>query len=421
MAMKKISLALAAVLMVSSLAACGGEKKKEEAKDYSGMKFTVGAYRDLRTDPYNNSYSIGADKFTEKYPGSEVEFAIHKNNEELVTAIASGDVWDVQMSIMSPTVTVFRQDNIFEPLDDYIDKNNSIYTKALMDEACVYNGKTYGISNVMMSDVLYCVYNEDMYNDYGVKTPYEYYDEGGWNWDNFLKMVDDMKKNNMPISIQWTRPFLDKRYGVKWNDDYTVSSQYTGQDQRDWLNFVRTLVYEKGIGNTKGQALTPATRDTAFVLQIIPHALVATMNAAPTDTIRYIPWVSKDGSKDSTYIVDYHFCVPVGAKSIDGSVELANYMIEACTEDRKQMYKDNMTEDDYNLFMESLDDFYTVRDVQNYWTNETDLINSFAQGKTAAQHISEVQDMLQKACDDHNALVAEKKAGGSSATAAPAN
>lgn len=413
MKMKKIAMTLAAVMLAASVSACGGNtpaptKAPEKNLDLSGMEFTVGAYRDLSTDPYNVSFGIGAKEFEEKY-GAKVNFAIHKSNEDLVAAIASGDVWDVQMSIMSPTVTVFRQGGLFEPLDDYIDPNNELYTKKLMEMTDIYDGKTYGVSNVLMSDVLYCVYNESMFLDYGIKTPFEYWDEGAWNWDNFINMVDDLKKNDMPISIQWSRPFLDKRYGVVWNDDYTISSQYTGQEQRDWLNFVRTLVYDKGIGNSKGQGLTPATRDTSFVLQIIPHALVATANAGTDDVIRYIPMASKSGELDTTYLVDYSFCVPVGAKSIEGSVELSNYMIKGCVEDRTRQYKEAMSEEDYALFEKSLEDFYIVKDVENFW-HDKDLITEFQQGATPAQLLSEVEDKLAKAVEDHNKKVAEKKA-----------
>jgi hypothetical protein len=409
-AIKKIALLLAAITVAGSFAGCGAQQQEEEKKDYSGMSFIVGAYRDLRTDPYNNSYSIGADKFMEDYPGSSVEFVIHKNNEDLVAAIASNDVWDVQMSIMSPKPSVFKQD-LFEPLDDYVDIDNPIYTKELIEASDIYDGKIYGISNVMMSDVLYCTYNENMYNDYGIKTPIEYYNEGAWNWDNFINMVDDLKKNQLTTVIQWTRPFLNMRYGLKLDSDYKASSLYDSQDQRDWLNFVRTLVYEKGIVNSKGQAFTPAKRESAFVLQIIPHMIVAAEGSSPVDTMRYIPWVSKDGSKDSTNIVDYNFCVPKGAKSIDGSVELSNYMIEACTEDRTEMYKNAMTDEDFKIFQDSLTYFYTTTWIDGYAYDQGELITEFSQGKAVSQHIAEVKDQLQAACDAHNKLVDEKASG----------
>ena len=426
-AVKKIALALAAVTLAGSLAACagggtgtdGGNTKTEAKKDISGH-FIVGAYRDLSTDPYNDSYGkVGAAKFMEDYPDADVEFVIHKNNEDLVAAIASNDVWDVQMSIMSPKPSLFKQD-LFEPLDDYVDINDPRYTKELIEISDVYDGKIYGITNVMMSDVLYCSYNENMFTEYGVKTPIEYWNEGAWSWDNFLTMVDDLKRNNMPVVIQWTRPFLNMRYGLRLDSDYHASSVYDSQDQRDWLNFVRTLVYDKGIVNSKGQAFSPAKRENAFVLQIIPHTLVNAVGSSPVDTIRYIPWVSKDGKKDTTNIVDYSFCVPKGAKNIEGSVELSNYMIEGCTEDRTQMYKDAMTDEDFKIFQDSLTDFYTTTWIDGYGYDQGALIEEFAAGKTVSQHISEIKDSLDAACEAHNKAVDEKKSGAASSDAAPA-
>jgi hypothetical protein len=406
--------------MASVLASCGAQnngevaqdKDKTETQDFSGVQLEVGAYRDLRTDPYNNSYSIGADKFMEENPGSNVTFTIHKNNEELVTAIASNSVWDVQMSIMSPIGSVFNQ-NIFMPIDDYIDIDNPIYTKELMETACKYDGKIYGVSNVMMADVLYAIYNENMYKDYNIKTPHEYYAEGNWSWDSFLTMIDDLKKNQLNAAIVWTKPFVNRRYGTVWNDDYTVSSMFDSQEQRDWLGFVRSVVYDKGMTNSTGAV---ANRENAFRLEILPHILVAATGANPVDQMRYIPWVTKDGKQDDTYIVDYHFCLPNGVKNPEASIALSNYMIEACIDDRTKMYKEGMTEEDFNIFEDTIKHFYTIASLNGYYPDEKEMITSFTQGMPVSQYISENKDRLQTACDDHNKLVAEKKAAAASET-----
>lgn len=405
--MKKPVKFLAMLAAAAAVASCGSGDDSAQ-KDYSNMNFVVGAYRDLRTDPYNNSYSIGADAFMKKYPGSNVEFTIHKNNEDLVTAIASGDVWDVQLSIMSPVYSEFKQ-AIFEDLTPYIDKDSSVYTRQLIDKATL-DGGVYGLSHVMMGDIIYGIYNEDMYLDYGIKTPYEYYEEGAWSWDSFIKMTDDLKKNNLNLAIVWEKPYLNMRYGLQWQDDFTVKSGYDCQEQRDWMNFVRTLVYDKGIGNS-GNANKDngvAKRENAMRIEMLPHLMVAANQNTTQDSIRYIPWATKDGGHDSIYVVDYYFCVPTGAKSVDGSVELINEMITACTDDRTKMYKENMTPEDYAIFEESIKDFYVLNYLDGYGYSQRDLINEFAAGKAVSQHISEVSGMLDAACEAHNKIVAER-------------
>ena len=408
---KQLSILLASVLTASMVAACApsdGDNTSvdSEKQDFSGVQLEVGAYRDLRSDPYNNSYSIGADEFMAANAGSNVNFTIHKNNEELVTAIASNSVWDVQLSIMSPIGSVFNQ-NIFMPIDEYIDIDNPIYTKELIENACKYDGKIYGISNVMMGDILYAIYNENMYKDYNIKTPYEYYEEGNWSWESFLTMIDDLKKNQLNMAIQWEKPFANRRYGAVFNDDYTVQSLFDSQEQRDWLGFVRSIVYDKGMTNSTGSV---ANRENAFRLEILPHILVSATGMNPVDQMRYIPLVSKDGSKDDTYVVDYHFCVPTGAKNPEASIALSNAMIEACTNDRLRMYQEGMTEEDFKIFEDSIKDFYTVAGLNGYYPSEKEMITSFTQGMPVSQYISENKDRLQTACDDHNKLVAEKKA-----------
>jgi len=38
-------------------------------------------------------------------------------------------------------------------------------------------------------------FNKTMFENYGVKTPREYYDEGQWNWTNFMKCLEEMTKD----------------------------------------------------------------------------------------------------------------------------------------------------------------------------------------------------------------------------------
>lgn len=40
-----------------------------------------------------------------------------------------------------------------------------------------------------------CYYNKTMFEDYGVKTPKEYFMEGDWTWSNFVKCIDAMTQD----------------------------------------------------------------------------------------------------------------------------------------------------------------------------------------------------------------------------------
>ena len=57
-----------------------------------------------------------------------------------------------------------------------------------------YKGKSYGVQKPWSGNHL-LYYNETMFEDYGVKTPAEYYKEGQWTWDNFYKCMEEMSKD----------------------------------------------------------------------------------------------------------------------------------------------------------------------------------------------------------------------------------
>ncbi len=406
---KILSLALAAVTVCSLLGGCGPDNSAgndNEKADYSGVHLRVGGYRDLRTDPYNSSYSIGADKFMEDYPGAEVEFMVAGQtgaNEQIVAAVNAQDVWDVQL-IVGVSLPGAFENNLYTPLDDYVDINNPLYTKDLVEDAGSYLGKIYAVGNVMMSDFQYGIYNETLYNDYNIKTPAQYYQEGAWNRESFLKMIDDLKANQVQMYLNFDKPNKTGTYAVDHLEDGTVELAYNKQPNREWLTFLRNIVYDKGMTSVKGKTYN---REVGFALDILPHILVDAKNSSTQDTMRYIPFLAKE-NPISSYIVEYYFGVPNGVKNVEASVELINDMIEGCIDDRTAMYKENMTEEDYKIFEETaLDSHYIVRDC-GVWP-ENDVIEYFKAGGAVSTSVDENVTRMQTIVDDYNKKAAEQK------------
>jgi maltose-binding protein MalE len=344
----------------------------------------------------------------EEFPGSNVEFMVggkEGGNEQVVAAVNSGDVWNVQLIIGVGIPSMF-QNNLYTPLDDYIDKDNPLYTKDLIEDATTYLGKTYAVGNVMMSDFQYGIYNETLYNDYNIKTPAQYYSEGAWNRESFLKMIDDLKANQVQMYLNFEKPNKTGTYAVEHHDDGTIELAYNKQANREWLTFIKNIVYDKGITGIKNGKTY--TREVGFALDILPHILIDAKNSSTQDTIRYIPFLAKE-NPISSYIVEYYFGVPNGAKDIEASVKLIDYMIEACVEDRTEMYKENMVEEDYKIFEESaLNSHYIVRDC-GVWP-ENEVVEYFRAGGAVSTNIDENVTRMQTIVDDYNKQVEEDKA-----------
>lgn len=418
---KILALILAAAAVCTSIAGCSpqsgdntGDNAENNSKtqDFSGVQLKVAGYRDLRTDPYNSSYAIGADKFMQDNPGSNVEFMVagkDGGNEQIVAAVNSGDVWNVQLIIGVALPGIF-QNKLYTPLDEYIDKDNPLYTKDLLEQAGTYLGKTYAVGNVMMSDFQYGIYNETLFNDYNIKTPAQYYQEGAWNRESFLKMVDDLKANQVQMYLNFEKPNKTGTYAVEHHDDGTVELAYNKQPNREWLTFIKNIVYDKGVTSIKNGKTY--TREVGFALDILPHILIDAKNSSTQDQMRYIPFLAKE-NPISSYIVEYYFGVPNGAKDIDASVALIDEMIKACIDDRTAMYKENMLDEDYKIFEDAaVNNHYIVRDC-GVWP-ENEVVEYFRQGGAVSTNIDENVTRMQTIVDDYNKKIEEEKAGGSS-------
>ena len=86
--------------------------------------------------------------------------------------------------------------NMFQTLDvAKLDLSDPIYDKDTMNYF-KYQGKYYGamIKSSTMVTFYATFFNRDMFKKYGVKNPYELWQEGNWNWNTFVSTAQDIKK-----------------------------------------------------------------------------------------------------------------------------------------------------------------------------------------------------------------------------------
>jgi ABC-type glycerol-3-phosphate transport system substrate-binding protein len=102
-----------------------------------------------------------------------------------------------------------------------------------------YNHQVYSFAFQQLS-AGYCLVNDDLFEEYEVKSPKEYYEEGLWNWDNFVKCISEITqdtdgdgKNDIYGYYGW-----DLDYFVRANDGQLITIGEDGtltlntQDQR---------------------------------------------------------------------------------------------------------------------------------------------------------------------------------------------
>lgn len=348
MVKKTCSLLLFMITVFFCISGCSASKKP----DYSGITLKVASSIDLT----GGSYQEGAVKFTEE-TGCQVEFTDDFNSCDLF--YSSGEDF-----------------SSCQPITKYVNPKSKRYTKQIIEQNCSKDGDIYGVSHVLMGNLNYCTYFPDQYGE--IPIPYEYYEHSVWDWDHFIEMCNELESN---VAIDWTKSYINMKHSLLYDDEIDDGYfDYNTQEQIEWLNFVRNLIYDEGIvDNSEG----------AFKVDFLPALILNSVDSGTAP--RYIPWPTKTGNMGTMFVDEYHFCVPKSAMYPELSVKLANFMIDSCVSTRSNLYESSMTDEDYKIFKKQLKNIYTFPPHKDYVPSHF-FINDFLRGKTVTEHIYNVEN-----------------------------
>ena len=276
--MKKLLCLALALTMLFSLAACGGsgstadDGKTGVRLDSKGNLLykpeDVGTIADpvvtLLLSPTESDewyeHEIG---WKEKAYGIEVDMDIcawEDREMKWVSSFVSGDPYDIITRISFPTTVV---KGLIEPLDNHLPVNDERYFRKEYE----WKGVTYGVSAIASNydahDVgsIYGVwFNQDIFEDYGEKTPLEYWEEGDWTMENFINaaknLTVDVDRDGVTdiygITTWYQQMFTiangastvtlsgDTGIELTWNDPAYIRGLEYYLDAKDYIGHVNT-------------------------------------------------------------------------------------------------------------------------------------------------------------------------------------
>ena len=90
-------------------------------------------------------------------------------------------------------------------------------------------GNTYYSPGIYYTTPSICVVNVDLFDEYKVKSPIEYYNEGNWNLDTYMQCCKEITRTLADGTKIWGSAWRDHTYYlvandarlVSWNEDYT--------------------------------------------------------------------------------------------------------------------------------------------------------------------------------------------------------
>lgn len=227
--MKKIlSLALVAVMMLALLSACV-QSNPDSGNKISTLEDEVGATLKIMMPGHNSedpdtwTYPV-IEEFKKLYPNVTVQFVSASWADwmdKVLAAYNAGDPIDLIHDGVNNNPR-FPLQGITQPVTPYINMDNPDLQKETMDACFKYNEEYYVAAAETNFGIIF--FNKKIFQDAGLATPLELYEQGKWNWDNFVKyakLLTDSATGQWGYSTEY--PYL--YYGSNMTSTLEIDEQ----------------------------------------------------------------------------------------------------------------------------------------------------------------------------------------------------
>jgi len=188
-------------------------------------------------------------RFEETYGGKVTVVVVPWGEQKatLISMVNAGDQVDVAQA-NDQNFPVYPLKKIVQPIDQYLDLSDPLWNPAVT-KAYTFGGKSYAVGTSAAPIVIY--YNKTLFNDNGVKTPTEYYNEGNWTWETFRQVAMELTqdtdgdgKNDQFGFGWWDGGFAlfagsNGKTVLSFNDDGTITTNYDSENIMEAMQFTQ--------------------------------------------------------------------------------------------------------------------------------------------------------------------------------------
>ncbi len=203
----------------------------------------------LQEDPdaFNLVWSTKA-AFEEKYGGTVQVIGVGwgEQQEQVISMVNSGEVCDLAQA-HDQNFPTYGAKNVVQDISQYVNLEDDFWYDSTTS-AFTFGGVPYAVGADAAPVVI--SYNKTLFDQMGVKTPMEYFEEGNWTWDTFREVALDMTGDTDGDGT-------NDIYGFGWWDSFYV--------QMLNANGIVGINYASGDGVSSNYTSTQATEAFTFL------------------------------------------------------------------------------------------------------------------------------------------------------------
>ncbi|MBO5197126.1 MAG: extracellular solute-binding protein [Lachnospiraceae bacterium] len=246
---------------------------------------------------------------------------------------------------------------LVQPIDEYYDELAEICGTEYLD-LMTYQGHCYGVCMPLAGTRLF-QYNKTLFENMGVKTPREYFEEGNWTWETLMKCAEEITRDTdgdgvndiVGISTDSLGQLVAMFNPIEEGEDGKLKAVLDSEKNRTFIEMVYKGVNEtgaivpagtEGLGSYKNpdSAIYPAMG----AMNLWAHSLNDCYSELSNgDILESVPLPKY--SADEEYITQIHYIywvIPSSCDDMDMTISLLKEIIKFNLADMEQMSDGNI-------------------------------------------------------------------------------
>lgn len=297
--------------------------------------------------------------FEAKYGGKVTVNVVgwNKGANAIQEAMATGDMFDLVFTEGNARFPGDAVAELYQPIDQWLDYN--AFDKASLD-AFLYDGGHWVFTNYAITSPYLVIYNKTIFEEEGMETPTELFNNGEWTYAKFLEYMEYFTRDldGDGALDQWGigPRYKNQNFGFA-NDGYPVKEIENGKlavtiDSPENIQWYEFMAEFQRINAVPGKDASLANRSCVMYSEAGPSAGVPAAEET-TDEFDFVPLPTFDGRLATTPVWDNGYAMVNGAPNPEGAgvlmAMIGKAKMEAYDAQLAEMYTEEQVERYYTI------------------------------------------------------------------------
>ena len=252
-------------------------------------------------------------------------------------------------------------------------------------------------------------YNKTLFEEKGVKTPREYFEENNWNWDTFkevaMKMTEDKDGDGTPevYGFGWWDSFwvqmlaTNGTTGLVYDKDGSVKTNYLSDEAQQTFEFIEdAYVKDKFIKKTDGDSFINDFK-TGKLAMTCEYGFAAKTAYESEYEIDWAPLPSGPSAEEYSCGGSVNgFAIPSTSKNPEGAAAFARMAYELQLDYNRRQRVEKFGLQDVDLMNELAKYIkFSPIGVANYWDTQSVIADGLINGKSIDEFSKKADKLIQ--------------------------